>query len=259
MRLLPQIGGFAQAVVLLILLPVFFLSHPGELRLDGDHAVDQLVVGSLKKLQILQDRIGQVRLIDRIARDDLVLHADDAPGNTDDGTVGRDGFQDNGARADLGIRADPDGAQDFCPGGDHHAVLERRVALSLFFSRTSERYALVQGDIVTDFTGLADDDTGAVVNEESLPDGRTGMDLDARPADGDLREQACAEMLSFHPELVGLSVIAHGCVTGVKKDIPVCANRGIAFFIDLIGLLQLFVPAHISSSMVFVRIRNPFF
>ena len=46
---------------------------------------------------------------------------------------------------------------------------------------------LIQFDPATDGAGLADDDAGAVVDEERRTDRRSGMDVDAGPAVGQLR------------------------------------------------------------------------
>ena len=62
---------------------------PADFLLNRNHTVNELVVDSLQNLHILKNRVGQVRLINRLARHDLVLHANNAARYADDRAVRR--------------------------------------------------------------------------------------------------------------------------------------------------------------------------
>ena len=64
-------------------------------------------------------------------------------------------------------------------GSDDHAVAQRRMAFAGVQRRAAQRHALIEGDVVADLSGLADDDPGAVINENAPADMGGGMDLDA--------------------------------------------------------------------------------
>ena len=111
------------------------------------------------------------RIVFALEANDLVVL--DGEGDED---VGTDGY----VVADDGIPA-----QDRSARIDDDVVLDGRMTLLVAESvRMVERLraegdALVDADIVADLRGLADDDAGAVVDEEAMADGRARMDVDA--------------------------------------------------------------------------------
>jgi hypothetical protein len=46
-------------------------------------------------------------------------------------------------------------------------------------SRTAECHAVIKGDIIADFSRFADNNAHSVVNKESFPDSRAGVNLHA--------------------------------------------------------------------------------
>ena len=101
-------------------------------------------------------------------------------------------------------------AEDRRVGVDDHVVLQRRMSLHAANdvagriareAQRAERHALVQLHIPADVARLADDDAGAVVDEEPRPDRRPGVDVDARLGVGELRHHPRDER---HPEPVQL-------------------------------------------------------
>ncbi len=104
--------------------------------------------------------------------------------------VRRDILGNPGVCADADVIADGDGAEDVRPGTDDDMVANVRVALIpflecvvgilLFFEvEGTEGDVLVEPAPVTDSGGLADDDAGAVVDEEVVSDLGARMDVDA--------------------------------------------------------------------------------
>ena len=59
--------------------------------------------------------------------------------------------------------------------------------------RAAERHAVIQRDIVADLGGLADHDTGAMIDEEALADLRRRMNVD-------IAEEAARATTSAGPE-----------------------------------------------------------
>ena len=103
-----------------------------------------------------------------------------AAGHADHGAVIRNGSDHHGARADLGVVADRDIAQNLGAGPDHHVVADGGMALALLLAGSAQRHALVQQYIVADLGGFADHGAHAVVDEAAPSNLRAGMDLDSR-------------------------------------------------------------------------------
>src|SRR5207237_3127275 len=86
-------------------------------------------------------------------------------------------LDDDGVGADLGAAADRDRPQQLGAAADGDVVAEGRVALAALETRATERDPLLEGDAVADHGRLADDDAGAVVDEQLVADRRRRMDL----------------------------------------------------------------------------------
>ena len=102
---------------------------------------------------------------------------------------------------DFHVVADPYVAEHLGARADHHVVAQRGVALALLLAGAAQRHALVEQHVVADLGGLADDHAHAVVDEEAPADGGARVDLDARQAAADLREEP---RKSAHPPAVEL-------------------------------------------------------
>ena len=112
-------------------------------------------------------------------------------GLDDDAGVVIDRAGQEGVAADDGVVSDDRlSAEDRRTGVDRHVVADGRVALAgeRIVPRTrgerAERHTLIELDVVADVRRLADDDAGAVVNEEVRADLRAGVDVDAGVAVG---------------------------------------------------------------------------
>ncbi len=127
-------------------------------------------------------------------------------GNADDGRIGRHVGEDDRARADAGVFAYGDVAQDVGVVADEDAVAEGGVALAVALAGAAERDALVEGDVAADDGGFADDHAGGVIDEEPPAEQRAGMDIDAGEEAGDLREHAGRRRSLCAPERVGDAV-----------------------------------------------------
>ena len=123
------------------------------------------------------------------------------------------------------------------------------MTLALLLTGTTECDSLIERYVVADLTGLTDDNSGSVIDEKSLSDRRSRVNLYACLSGGSLRNQTCLEILSFVPKLMGFPMRPHHVITGVQKHIPVRTDGRIAFFINFIGLFEIFKPCHFKSPL----------
>ena len=189
-----------------------FLLFGGE-REDGfvaDDLVDvalEVVDAGLKGLDLIgegKDDVGE-RVVDIAGVGDEDAFAglvDDVGGDADDGGVGGDIAEDDGAGADAGVFADGDVAEDVGGVADEDVVAEGGVALAGDLAGAAEGDSLIEGDVVTDDGGFADDDAHAVVDEEAAADLGAGMDFDACPEADELGAEAGEELEVAAPEPV---------------------------------------------------------
>ena len=80
------------------------------------------------------------------------------------------------------------------------------MALAALLARAAEGHALKERHVIADLSGLADDHTHAVVNEQARTDGCAGMDLDTGKEPGKLRQGARDKGNAFLPEPMGKPV-----------------------------------------------------
>ena len=103
-------------------------------------------------------------------------------------------------------------------GGHQHVVADGGVALALVLTGTAKGHAVVQQAIIANLGGLADDDTHAVVDDQTAADGSTGMDLNTGPESAPLRNAAGDEGHMTHMEKMGDAMI-HGCMdAGIEEE-----------------------------------------
>ena len=129
------------------------------------------VDAALEAAEHLDDRVGQVLVVQVDGVDARALAHDDAAGNADHGAVRRHVVDDDRTAADLAAVTDGDVAEHGGTDAHDDAVLERRMALAGLLAGAAERDALVERDVVADDRRLADDDAHAVVDEEAVADG----------------------------------------------------------------------------------------
>src|SRR6185437_16473621 len=91
---------------------------------------------------------------------------------------GRHVDEDDAAGADFGVPADLDIAEHLGAGREEDAVAHLGVAVAALLAGATERHLLEDLDVVADHRRLADDDAGAVVDEDAGADRHGGMDVD---------------------------------------------------------------------------------
>ena len=72
---------------------------------------------------------------------------------------------------------DLDIAQYLCPRSNHDSVSNFWVAIADLIARPPERHVVEQGHIVINDGGLADHETGRMIEEDAPPDASGGMNI----------------------------------------------------------------------------------
>ena len=115
-------------------------------------------------LQTLQDaadgvscRVGEIGhlKVDRLG-DPLAIPKGDLSGHANHHRVWRDLLDHHRAGADSAIIPHLERAEYLGPGADHDIVPDRRMPLLFLKARTAQRDALIDGDVLADLRGLAD-------------------------------------------------------------------------------------------------------
>ena len=103
------------------------------------------------------------------------------------------------------------------------------MTFAVLLTGTSQSHALIHCHIVADNGGLTDDDTVTVIDEKSLADLCTGMDLDAGLAHAPLGDIPRPEVMSAQVQLMRQSVMDHDLETGIQQDLHGGMDRRITF------------------------------
>jgi hypothetical protein len=77
-------------------------------------------------------------------------------------------------------------SENFRAGTDNDSVADGRMTLSCIFTCTSKSYALIYGNIITNFSCFTDYNGHAMVNETSAADFCTWMNFNSRKKSGQL-------------------------------------------------------------------------
>ena len=113
-----------------------------------------------------------------------VAHTYHLGGYAHGGGVGRQILQDHAAGAYTDVVADVDGAQHLSTGAHQHVVAQRGVALAGILAGAAQRHAVVDGAVVADLGGFAEDDAHAVVDEQLVADFGAGGESRCRSNGG---------------------------------------------------------------------------
>ena len=140
--------------------------------------------------------------------------------------MGRNVVGDPDVAADDAVVPDGDASEDGGVGIDGDVVFDNRVArhvqyvaiLVVLKALGAECHALIEGDVVADDAGLADDDARAVVDGEVLADGGSGMDVDASLRVCQFGDDAWDDGHLQLMQLMGDAVVRHGVHDGIAED-----------------------------------------
>src|SRR6267143_554937 len=103
--------------------------------------------------------------------------ADDPGGNPSYRHVMRHGLHHHGAGGNAGAMADLDIAENFRARSDQYAVADFGMAVLVLLAGAAKRNAVQDRDVVFDHSGLADDEAGGVIEEDTAADPGCGIDI----------------------------------------------------------------------------------
>ncbi len=152
--------------------------------------------------------------------------------DADDRRTGRDVPGHDGVRADPRAFADLDRPKHLRAGSNHNAVAQRGMPLSadaLSWVRAAKSNALIDGDLVADLGGLADD-AEAVIEEEVPSDLGPWMNVDPGQEPREMVYQARDEIEMPFPEPVREPVHPERKHAGIEEHVPARTRRRIAGF-----------------------------
>lgn len=199
----------------------------------------QAVDADAHSAEFLRYGVGNVHVVEVV--DANTIPFDDAGRGAYGGTVCGNVFQNYGACGDLYVVAYGEGAQKLRVGTDENVVSDGRVPFSRFLSRAAQCDTVVNGAVVSDLSGFADDDTHAVVDEQPFSDGRTRVYLDARAAAGVLRDHTGEKLMVMAVKEFCDSMIDQNVQARVtEKDFCIGFCGGISFSNGLNIVAQFF-------------------
>src|SRR5580704_3546311 len=139
-------------------------------------------------------------------------------GDSDHGGIILDRPHHHRTSADFDVISNTDIAEHFRAGAHDDAIANRGMALASLISCTTQRYALIQEAIITDFGCLADHHSKAVIYEKATADRSSWVDLDSGKEAADLREDARDQRDTPPVELMGQAVNKDGVESGVTEQ-----------------------------------------
>ncbi len=151
-------------------------------------------------------------------------------GDADHRRMRRDVLGDDGIGSDPRAFANLDRPQDLRARPDHHPVAKGRVAFAADPGGRigpAERDALIDGDVIADLGGLADN-AEPVVEEKALAHLGTGMNVDGRQEAREMVDQPGDEIQPPFPQPMRDPVKAERPYAGIEQDVPARARRRIA-------------------------------
>ena len=179
------------------------------------------VDAALQAAQLLRKRVGQMNLVEGVGRgrtDALAGDFDDTRLDADNGRVGRHFLKHDGVCADAAVVADGERAEHLRARRNQHVVADGRVALAGVLAGAAEGDAVVDGAVVADLGGLADDDAHAVVDEQTAADFSAGVYLDAGHMPRELRKGTREEKVLVLIEPVCLAVVKQSMEALIEED-----------------------------------------
>ena len=191
----------------------------------------------LQRFDLQHNGVGRVDMVELVAAE-----PDDAARNADDRRALRYLPQHDGVGRDARVVAHAERPEDLCARADHDVVAERGMSLADILARAAERHALIQQTVVADLGRLADDDAGAVVDDEAAADRRAGVNFDAGPELRPLGHGAGDEKAAMAVKPVRDAVIDR-CVQAViqQDDLNGRPRGGVVLFVcaDILQKMQI--------------------
>src|SRR5699024_93559 len=146
------------------------------------------------------------------------------------GGTGRYRLDDNRVRANARLLANDKATQYLRACADNHAIFQRGVALlALVQPRTAQCHTLVDGAVITNDGGLADDDAETMVDEHPATQLGARVNFYARQQSGQMRDKARQPQPFQPPQAVRQSMDGHRMQSRVTgENLETAAGRRIS-------------------------------
>ena len=152
----------------------------------------------------------------------LAALRDEPRGTADNGAAIGHVAGDDRIRADLRALADDDVTQHLRARTDDRAILQRGVAFFLVrvgaAALPAQRDAVIDRDIITNDSRLADHNAGAVIDKQTRADFRFRVDFNAGENTADIRQRPRQRLQAHMPYAVVQPMQHHGMKTVIGED-----------------------------------------
>src|SRR5829696_9151839 len=170
-------------------------------------------------------RIRQVLQPPRLARR-RIAPGDGSRRRPDRSGVRRHVFEHDRTRADSGPCPNCDRAEYRRADADDRVILDGGVSLAALLPRPAQRHPLVYGDVVTDQGGLTNDNAHTVIDEDTLAEPCSRMNLDPGDRPTKMCQQTRGEKEARAPQPVRYSVQSDGMEPRRRQNRLDCRARG---------------------------------
>ena len=121
------------------------------------------------------------------------------------------------------------GPRIFAPAPTVTRSPKRGMAFALLQTRAAQRHRVIQRDLFADLCRLANDHAHAVIDEQSVPDLRTGVNLNAGEEAHDLRNVTAQQFQMMYPQPVRQAIAPQGIQPRIaQQHLQQTARRRIA-------------------------------
>ena len=134
------------------------------------------------------------------------------------GAVRVNGMEQYGVGGDLAVVAYPHGAQHLGAAAYHDIASQRGVALAGVLAGAAQCNTLIQRAAVAHLGGFPDDDTGAMINKNAVPDDGAGVDLNTGKKTSELADEPRQKETAMPVQPVCRAVPEQGVYTGIHQQ-----------------------------------------
>lgn len=129
-------------------------------------------------VQLLLDGVGDMYMVQPFVFQLYIAYPYHAGRYTHSGAVGINGVQQYGVGGDLAVIAHPHGAQHLGAATHHYIAPQCGMALAGILAGAAQGNALIQRAAIAYLCRFADDDAGAMIDKNIVPDDGAWVDLD---------------------------------------------------------------------------------
>ena len=116
------------------------------------------------------------------------------------------------------VTANGNRPKDFCPSTEEYPIFNCRVSLPSLGTRSSQRYSLIERDVVANFCGFSDHNSHAMIDKDSSTNTSPRMNLDPSKKPRDMADDTRQRRPPALPQPVRKPMTHHGMKPWVCKD-----------------------------------------